>query len=73
MLAEDAAYGAHCARSALLERGLLAEHGDAFEEVKTRTSVVPFKAIAEGRQLLPAVRPQPASAKVYLTVDMYSQ
>ena len=35
------------------DRRLLAEHGDAFLTVKERTSIVPFKAIVEGRQVLP--------------------
>jgi len=35
------------------DRRLLAEHGDRFEQVRSRTSVVPFKAILEGRQTLP--------------------
>ena len=34
------------------DRRLLAEHGDAFLTVKERTSIVPFKAIVEGRQVL---------------------
>ncbi|KAL3932894.1 MAG: hypothetical protein SGPRY_000517 [Prymnesium sp.] len=35
------------------DRRLLAEHGERFEQVRERTSVVPFKAIIEGRQKLP--------------------
>lgn len=35
------------------DRRLLAEHGDDFLAVKDRTSVVPFAAILEGRQVLP--------------------
>lgn len=35
------------------DRRLLAEHGERFEQVRERTSIVPFKAIIEGRQKLP--------------------
>jgi len=35
------------------DRRLLNEHGDAFLQIKERTSVVPFQAIVEGRQILP--------------------
>ncbi len=35
------------------DRRLEAEHGDRFLAIKGRTSVVPFKAIWEGRQILP--------------------
>ena len=35
------------------DRRLLAEHGDRFLQIKDRTSVLPFKAILEGRQILP--------------------
>ena len=35
------------------DRRLKREHGEAFEIVKERTSVVPFQAIIEGRQQLP--------------------
>ena len=35
------------------DRRLLAEHGDDFLKVKETTSVIPFKAILEGRQKLP--------------------
>eukprot|EP00966_Prymnesium_polylepis_P117592 2718786-Prymnesium_polylepis.2 len=35
------------------DRRLLAEHGESFEQVRERTSIVPFKAILEGRQTLP--------------------
>mmetsp|Transcript_15782 Transcript_15782/g.19245 ORF Transcript_15782/g.19245 Transcript_15782/m.19245 type:complete len:356 (-) Transcript_15782:290-1357(-) len=35
------------------DRRLKMKHGDAFEKIKERTSVVPFKAIIEGRQELP--------------------
>ena len=35
------------------DRRLAEEHGDSFEEVKARTSTVPFAAIIEGRQQLP--------------------
>jgi zeta-carotene isomerase len=34
-------------------RRLSAKYGQAFEEVKARTSIVPFQAIWEGRQQLP--------------------
>lgn len=34
------------------DRRLLARYGEAFEEVKTRTSVIPFLAIIQGRQSL---------------------
>ena len=36
------------------DRRLAAKHGAAFEYVKARTSIVPFAAILEGRQQLPA-------------------
>ena len=36
------------------DRRLLAEHGERFEAVRERTSVIPFQAIVEGRQKLPA-------------------
>eukprot|EP00967_Tisochrysis_lutea_P146497 scaffold276652_cov36-Tisochrysis_lutea.AAC.2 len=36
------------------DRRLLKEHGDAFLAVKERTSIIPFAAILEGRQVLPA-------------------
>ena len=36
------------------DRRLLAEHGDAFAGVRERTSVVPFAAILDGRQVLPS-------------------
>jgi len=36
------------------DRRLYDEHGDAFLEVKARTSIVPFAAIADGRQQLPS-------------------
>lgn len=36
------------------DRRLEAEHGAVFEEVKGRTSVVPFLAIVDGRQKLPS-------------------
>ncbi|KAG2490010.1 hypothetical protein HYH03_011475 [Edaphochlamys debaryana] len=36
------------------DRRLKAKYGDAFEAVKARTSVLPFAAIADGRQQLPA-------------------
>ncbi|GIL43940.1 hypothetical protein Vafri_1525 [Volvox africanus] len=36
------------------DRRLKAKYGDAFEAVKARTSVVPFAAILDGRQKLPA-------------------
>lgn len=32
---------------------LKAKYGDAFEDVKARTSIVPFAAILDGRQKLP--------------------
>jgi zeta-carotene isomerase len=35
------------------DKRLAAKHGEAFEEIKARTSVVPFQAILEGRQQLP--------------------
>ena len=35
------------------DRRLLAEHGDNFVKLKERTSIVPFQAIWEGRQVLP--------------------
>ncbi|KAL7433327.1 hypothetical protein ACHAXH_004533 [Discostella pseudostelligera] len=35
------------------DRRLLAEHGDNFVKLKERTSIVPFQAIWEGRQILP--------------------
>ena len=35
------------------DRRLLAEHGEDFLKIKERTSIVPFKAIIEGRQILP--------------------
>jgi zeta-carotene isomerase len=35
------------------DRRLAAKHGEAFEFVKARTSIVPFAAIADGRQQLP--------------------
>jgi zeta-carotene isomerase len=35
------------------DRRLFAEHGDAFLKIKERTSIVPFKAILEGKQVLP--------------------
>ena len=35
------------------DRRLEAKHGESFEMVKQRTSVVPFAAIIEGRQQLP--------------------
>jgi len=35
------------------DRRLLDEHGDSFVKVRERTSIVPFKAILEGRQELP--------------------
>lgn len=35
------------------DRRLLAEHGENFLKIKERTSVVPFQAIIEGRQILP--------------------
>jgi len=35
------------------DRRLLAEHGEQFEQVRERTSIVPFKAVIEGRQKLP--------------------
>ncbi len=35
------------------DRRLQMKHGEAFELIKSRTSVVPFKAIIEGRQVLP--------------------
>jgi uncharacterized membrane protein len=34
------------------DRRLLAEHGERFQAVKDRTSVVPFAAILEGRQVI---------------------
>jgi uncharacterized membrane protein len=34
------------------DRRLLARYGEAFEKVKARTSIIPFKAIWEGRQEL---------------------
>ncbi|KAJ1631288.1 hypothetical protein T492DRAFT_576016, partial [Pavlovales sp. CCMP2436] len=33
---------------------LAAEHGEAFDVIKSRTSTVPFAAILDGRQVLPA-------------------
>ncbi|KXZ44175.1 hypothetical protein GPECTOR_71g536 [Gonium pectorale] len=36
------------------DRRLKAKYGDAFEAVKARTSVIPFAAILDGRQQLPA-------------------
>jgi zeta-carotene isomerase len=35
------------------DRRLYDEHGEAFLEIKERTSVFPFKAVVEGRQTLP--------------------
>lgn len=35
------------------DRRLLAEHGENFLKIKERTSVIPFKAVIEGRQILP--------------------
>ena len=35
------------------DRRLLAEHGDNFVKLKERTSIVPFQAVWEGRQVLP--------------------
>jgi len=35
------------------DRRLLAEHGDNFRRIEERTSIVPFRAILEGRQKLP--------------------
>ena len=35
------------------DRRLLDEHGENFRIVEERTSIVPFKAILEGRQVLP--------------------
>ena len=35
------------------DRRLLAEHGEDFLKIKERTSIIPFKAIIEGRQVLP--------------------
>lgn len=35
------------------DRRLKDKYGDAFEEVKSRTSIMPFQAIIEGRQKLP--------------------
>jgi len=35
------------------DRRLRSRYGDAFEEVKARTSIVPFAAILDGRQALP--------------------
>jgi len=35
------------------DRRLAREHGEAFSIVKERTSVIPFQAIIEGRQILP--------------------
>lgn len=35
------------------DRRLKQRHGEAFEEIKARTSIVPFQAILEGRQQLP--------------------
>eukprot|EP00899_Mesostigma_viride_P008368 jgi/Mesvir1/17532/Mv08785-RA.1 len=35
------------------DRRLEAKYGDAFREVKARTSILPFQAIIEGRQVLP--------------------
>lgn len=36
------------------DRRLSDKHGEAFEYVKARTSIIPFAAIADGRQQLPA-------------------
>ena len=36
-----------------VHRRLGAKYGQAFEEVKARTSIMPFQAIWEGRQRLP--------------------
>ena len=35
------------------DRRLYDEHGDAFLQVKDRTSILPFQAVWEGRQILP--------------------
>lgn len=35
------------------DRRLQMKHGEGFELIKSRTSVFPFKAIIEGRQVLP--------------------
>jgi hypothetical protein len=35
------------------DRRYFAEHGDDFLKLKGRTSIVPFQAISEGRQVLP--------------------
>jgi zeta-carotene isomerase len=35
------------------DRRLRAKYGDAFEDVKARTSIMPFQAVGEGRQKLP--------------------
>lgn len=37
------------------DRRLEAKHGDSFEQVKERTSVVPFAAIIDGRQQAPTL------------------
>lgn len=36
------------------DRRLLAQYGDNFLKIKDRTSIIPFQAILEGRQILPA-------------------
>lgn len=36
------------------DRRLAKKHGEAFEAVKERTSVIPFAAILSGRQVLPS-------------------
>jgi len=35
------------------DRRLEAEHGEAFLKIKERTSIIPFQAILDGRQVLP--------------------
>eukprot|EP00619_Florenciella_sp_RCC1007_P002597 CAMPEP_0205909224 /NCGR_PEP_ID=MMETSP1325-20131115/3738_1 /ASSEMBLY_ACC=CAM_ASM_000708 /TAXON_ID=236786 /ORGANISM="Florenciella sp., Strain RCC1007" /LENGTH=67 /DNA_ID=CAMNT_0053275503 /DNA_START=22 /DNA_END=221 /DNA_ORIENTATION=+ len=36
------------------DRRLREQHGELFDQVESRTSIVPFAAIVDGRQKLPA-------------------
>ena len=53
-LCQTLVHAAPRARPARRAARLAAAHGDRFEAIKAKTSVVPFAAILDGRQELPA-------------------
>jgi len=54
------------------DRRLKAKYGEAFESVKSRTSIMPFQAILEGRQVLPPDYYKEFLRMPYLAVTLFT-